>query len=83
MRCNSVGCCFFKKLQSNLTVIIAAGEEDFGGNRARELSSHQRPNRAELQPSFEPGVWRGCVPVLFMPCLAFLYEKSLATALLY
>lgn len=56
MRCSSVGCCFFKKLQSNLTVIIAAGEEDFGGNRARELSSHQQPNRAELQPSFEPGV---------------------------
>lgn len=74
------GLLFFKKIQSNLTGTRAAGEEEFGGYRARELSSHQQLNRAELQPSFESGPWHGCVPVSSMPCLAFLY-KSFATAL--
>lgn len=76
-------CCFKKKVQSNGTVVRAAVEEKFGGKRARELTSNQWLARAVLHPSFRSGLWHDCVPVSSMPCLAFLYKKSFATAFLY
>lgn len=59
-------------MQSNGTVVKAAGEEIFGGKWARLPTSCQQLPRAALHPSFGSGLQRDYVPISSMLCLAFL-----------
>lgn len=59
-----------KKVQSNATVVRAAGEEKFGGHRARQLTCQQLA-RAVLHPSFGSGLRCDRVSVS-SSCLVFL-----------
>lgn len=58
-------------MQSNGTVVKAAGEEMFGGKWARLPASCQQLPRAVLHPSFGSGLQHDCVPISSMLCLAF------------
>lgn len=53
---------------SNGTMVRAAGEEKFGGNWTRQLTSHQRLTGAGLHLSFGPAY--GVTVCLFLLCRA-------------